>query len=144
MMGAAAGSVQFSRSIGAALGTSIVSAILFISLSHANPETAALFGTLVELKSAAADAREPVEGKLKEKLNGFVDNYFTERQTRLDQFKDIVKREEDSLRRDRERRDELMERQRKSFQEEIDRADKIDDAAPSSQPQPTPAPTTQP
>ncbi len=48
MMGAAAGSVQFSRSIGAALGTSIVSATLFIALAHANPDTAALFGRMIE------------------------------------------------------------------------------------------------
>jgi EmrB/QacA subfamily drug resistance transporter len=48
-MGAAAGSVQFSRAVGAALGTSIVSAVLFISLVRVDPEAARLFGEMVEI-----------------------------------------------------------------------------------------------
>ena len=49
MIGAAAGSVQFSRSIGAALGTSVVSAVLFVALVHADPDAARQFGQMVEM-----------------------------------------------------------------------------------------------
>ncbi len=47
-LGAAAASVQFSRSIGAAVGTAIVGAVLFGALSAADPDTARLFGHIVE------------------------------------------------------------------------------------------------
>lgn len=48
MVGAAAGSVQFSRSVGAALGTSIVAAVLFRALARTDPEAAHMFGDMVE------------------------------------------------------------------------------------------------
>jgi len=48
MLGEAAASVQFSRSIGAALGTAAVAAVLFAVLNATDRETAALFGALVE------------------------------------------------------------------------------------------------
>jgi hypothetical protein len=48
MLGEAAASVQFSRSIGAALGTAAVAAVLFAALNATDRETAALFGALVE------------------------------------------------------------------------------------------------
>ena len=47
-LGAAAASVQFSRSIGAAVGTALVGAVLFATLSAADPATARLFGAIVE------------------------------------------------------------------------------------------------
>src|SRR5215831_19443942 len=47
-LGEAAASVQFSRSIGAAFGTAIVTAVLFAVLSMRNPEAARLFAALVE------------------------------------------------------------------------------------------------
>jgi hypothetical protein len=48
MLGEAAASVQFSRSIGAAFGTATVAMVLFALLSARDKETAALFGTMVE------------------------------------------------------------------------------------------------
>jgi len=48
MLGEAAASVQFSRSIGAALGTAGVAAVLFAVLAATDRETAAMFGTMVE------------------------------------------------------------------------------------------------
>jgi EmrB/QacA subfamily drug resistance transporter len=48
MLGEAAASVQFSRSIGAALGTAAVGAVLFAVLAATDRETAALFGTMLE------------------------------------------------------------------------------------------------
>jgi hypothetical protein len=48
MLGAAAASVQFSRSIGAAFGTAAVASVLFAMLSATDRETAALFGTMME------------------------------------------------------------------------------------------------
>ncbi len=59
MIGAAAGSVQFSRSIGAALGTSVVSAVLFVALVHADPDAAQQFGHLVELGPGAVATLSP-------------------------------------------------------------------------------------
>jgi hypothetical protein len=48
LLGEAAASVQFSRSIGAAFGTAVVAAILFGVLTMRNPEAARLFATLAE------------------------------------------------------------------------------------------------
>ena len=59
MIGAAAGSVQFSRSIGAALGTSVVSAVLFIALARADPDAARVFGRMVELGPRTVEALPP-------------------------------------------------------------------------------------
>jgi EmrB/QacA subfamily drug resistance transporter len=47
MLGAAAASVQFSRSVGAAFGTATVAAVLFSTLTLQNPEVARLFGALL-------------------------------------------------------------------------------------------------
>jgi predicted MFS family arabinose efflux permease len=47
-LGEAAASVQFSRSIGAAFGTALVSTALFAALSFKNPQAAGIFGTMVE------------------------------------------------------------------------------------------------
>src|SRR5258707_416135 len=47
-LGEAAASVQFSRSIGAAFGTALVTAVLFSVLSIKNPEAARLFATMAE------------------------------------------------------------------------------------------------
>jgi len=48
MLGEAAASVQFSRSIGAAFGTAAVASVLFAALSATDRETAELFGALME------------------------------------------------------------------------------------------------
>jgi EmrB/QacA subfamily drug resistance transporter len=47
-LGQAAASVQFSRSIGAAFGTALVSTVLFAVLSLKNPDAAGIFGAMVE------------------------------------------------------------------------------------------------
>ena len=47
-LGAAAASVQFSRSVGAAFGTAVVGAVLFAVLSWTDRGTAALFAEMVE------------------------------------------------------------------------------------------------
>ncbi len=47
-LGAAAASVQFSRSVGAAAGTALVSAVLFATLAASDPATARLFVGIVE------------------------------------------------------------------------------------------------
>lgn len=45
--GAAAASIQFSRSVGASIGTALVGAVLFATLAAQDPQTAALFASLV-------------------------------------------------------------------------------------------------
>ena len=47
-LGAASASVQFTRSIGAALGTALVGAVLFAVLAAQDPQAAALFADVVE------------------------------------------------------------------------------------------------
>ena len=47
-LGAAAASVQFSRSVGAAVGTALVGAVLFASLAAIDPVAAKMFGAIVE------------------------------------------------------------------------------------------------
>lgn len=63
LLGAAAASVQLSRSVGAALGTALFGAIVFASLLWVDPAAGNLFGQLVDagpsaLDSLAAPARE--------------------------------------------------------------------------------------
>src|SRR6266576_746242 len=48
MLGAAAASVQFSRSVGAAFGTALVAAVLFATLAWTDAEAARLFGMMVQ------------------------------------------------------------------------------------------------
>jgi EmrB/QacA subfamily drug resistance transporter len=48
LLGAAAATVQFSRSVGAAFGTAAVGAVLFAALAWTDRETARQFGTLIE------------------------------------------------------------------------------------------------
>jgi hypothetical protein len=48
MLGTGAASVQFCRSLGAALGTAIVGAVLFASLTLADPDAAHQFGLMVQ------------------------------------------------------------------------------------------------
>jgi hypothetical protein len=48
MLGAAAASVQFSRSVGAAFGTAIVMAVLFAMLAARDQETARLFANTIQ------------------------------------------------------------------------------------------------
>jgi EmrB/QacA subfamily drug resistance transporter len=47
-LGAAAASVQFSRSVGASIGTALVGAVLFAMLAAMDPHTAAMFAGLVQ------------------------------------------------------------------------------------------------
>jgi EmrB/QacA subfamily drug resistance transporter len=49
MLGAAAGSVNFSRAVGASFGTTLVSALLFSVLSSKDPGAAQYFSQLIEL-----------------------------------------------------------------------------------------------
>ncbi len=61
-LGAASASVQFTRSIGAALGTATIGAVLFAILSAQDPRVAALFADVVErgpavLQTVSADMR---------------------------------------------------------------------------------------
>ena len=52
-LGAAAGSVQFSRTVGAALGAALLGAVLFASLTLADPDAAGMFARLVDVGSSA-------------------------------------------------------------------------------------------
>ena len=49
MIGSAAASVQFSRSIGAAFGTSVATAVLFSALALSDPDAASAFGALIQI-----------------------------------------------------------------------------------------------
>jgi EmrB/QacA subfamily drug resistance transporter len=59
MLGAGAASVQFSRSVGAAIGTAIVAAVLFSVLAATDRETAGLFSVMVQRGPAAMAALDP-------------------------------------------------------------------------------------
>ncbi len=58
-LGAASASVQFSRSIGAALGTALVGAVLFAWLAATDPATAGLFAEIVERGPSVLDHVDP-------------------------------------------------------------------------------------
>ncbi len=63
-LGAASASVQFSRSIGAALGTALVGAVLFAVLTAADPATAGLFAEIVERGPGILDNLAPIQRAL--------------------------------------------------------------------------------
>jgi len=52
-LGAAAGSIQFSRTVGAAFGTALLATLLFASLALADPEAAGVFGRIVDAGAGA-------------------------------------------------------------------------------------------
>jgi hypothetical protein len=52
-LGAAAASVQFSRSVGASIGTALVGAVLFAVLASKDPGTAHMFSGIVQLGPGA-------------------------------------------------------------------------------------------
>ena len=58
-LGAAAGSVQFSRAVGATFGTALVSALLFSALVSRDPAAADYFSALIEQGPAALAALPP-------------------------------------------------------------------------------------
>ena len=47
-LGAGAATVQFSRALGAALGTAVVGSVLFAALAAQNPEAASVFASLLQ------------------------------------------------------------------------------------------------
>ena len=53
-LGAAAASVQFSRSVGASFGTALVGAVLFAVLAARDAETASMFAHLVQERAGRA------------------------------------------------------------------------------------------
>jgi MFS family permease len=55
-LGAAAASVQLSRSVGASFGTAAIGMILFMTLAITDPDGAHLFITMIEQGAAASDA----------------------------------------------------------------------------------------
>ena len=68
-IGSAAGSVQFSRTVGAAFGTALMASVLFASLSVSDPEAALLFGRIVDSGPSALDGldairRTVIEGEI--------------------------------------------------------------------------------
>jgi non-ribosomal peptide synthetase component F len=65
-LGAAAASVQFSRSVGASFGTALVGAVLFAVLATRDPATAAMFARLVQ-QGPAALAVLPVAQQMAER-----------------------------------------------------------------------------
>ena len=58
-LGAAAGSVQFSRTVGAALGTAMLGALLFASLALSDAEAAPMFARLVDVGASALAGLSP-------------------------------------------------------------------------------------
>ena len=59
MLGAAAASVQFSRTLGAAFGTALVAAVLFATLSLTDGEAAGLLGEVLQQGPDALSALTP-------------------------------------------------------------------------------------
>jgi predicted MFS family arabinose efflux permease len=55
-LGAAAASVQLSRSVGASFGTAAIGMILFVSLAIIDPAGAGLFGQMIQQGASVADA----------------------------------------------------------------------------------------
>jgi len=58
-LGTAAGSVQFSRTVGAAFGTALLGSTLFATLAFVDPQAPEIFGKLVDMGAAAMGALPP-------------------------------------------------------------------------------------
>ncbi|MBV8096755.1 MAG: MFS transporter [Acetobacteraceae bacterium] len=58
-LGAASGSVQFSRSVGAAFGAALVGAVLFATVAALDPQTAHIFTDLIENGPATLGSLDP-------------------------------------------------------------------------------------
>jgi MFS family permease len=58
-LGTAAGSVQFSRTVGAAFGTALMGTILFASLALSDPQATTVFGQIVDSGASVLSALEP-------------------------------------------------------------------------------------
>ncbi len=74
-VGAAAGAVQFSRTVGAAFGTALVASVLFATLVARDPEAAGLFAQIVNVGPTALDAldgarRVAVQGEIAAAFRG--------------------------------------------------------------------------
>jgi EmrB/QacA subfamily drug resistance transporter len=68
-VGAAAGSVQFSRTVGAAFGTALMASVLFATLGAIDPEAATIFANIVNSGPSALDSldaarRLVIEGEI--------------------------------------------------------------------------------
>jgi EmrB/QacA subfamily drug resistance transporter len=72
-LGAAAGSVQFSRTVGAALGTALLGAILFATLALSDADAAPLFARLIDVGTSAFAALPPDRQAM---LTGVIANAF--------------------------------------------------------------------
>ncbi len=59
MLGTGAAMVQFSRSVGAAFGTATVAAVVFSIIAASDPETAKLFGSMIDHGPDAIAALTP-------------------------------------------------------------------------------------
>lgn len=64
MLGTGAASVQYSRSMGAALGTAIVAAVLFATLAHTDPEAGRLFGQVLQNGAGVLESLPPTRSDL--------------------------------------------------------------------------------
>ncbi len=60
-LGAAAASVQLSRSLGAAAGTALIGAVLFAALALGDPQTASLFGRIIARSAPVEGALSPLQ-----------------------------------------------------------------------------------
>jgi hypothetical protein len=67
-LGEAAASVQFSRSIGAAFGTALVTAVLFATLSLKDPQAARLFAIMAQNAAGVAPDLPGLPGTVRESI----------------------------------------------------------------------------
>ncbi len=76
-LGAGAATVQFSRSLGAAVGTALVGVVLFSSMAVSNPEAAAAFSSLVQAgPEALASLPHDQQAAIREGLDDAFRNAF--------------------------------------------------------------------
>jgi transketolase len=74
-LGTAAGSVQFSRTVGAAFGTALLGSILFATLAFVDPDAPAMFGKLVDMGVAAMGALPPARQSVMSEAIAFAGHF---------------------------------------------------------------------
>jgi hypothetical protein len=78
-----------------------------------------ILGTMRELRDAPGS--EPLQGKLREQVASYVDNFLNEREARLKRLREMCDKETAKIQEDRASKDQLIEKQSERFEKEMSR-----------------------
>lgn len=92
------------------------------------------FGSFQRFRVATGEDADAARKAFSEAVGRFVDASFAERNERTEMLRQIVRKEEERLKKDREGRDEIIKRQSERFEREFSMMRGPNDSAPASKP----------